>query len=302
LLIAFGVPVAIFSASFLFTLICNRLNYSPKSIRTRWSLSNLLRPSLDWEEISYIPEHIRLKLLGYQNSGGLIAYRRAICGAEYEPGTFRVSEIDEGVTFLKRALSYDAWVTSELAAELITLRNRYSNILGELCDTELTKRAKDVLDARTDMGHPLRHEIWYQEYSDVLRRILLFCAGSDPDIELELFPNLTFQRKNFVLEVIKWLETHENPSLRKWLHLSIAAGLLGVNEKSPHTATSEINALHAIPLDSRNEMRSISIQRVGQQVNKLAGLVHNSDQLTSGCLWRFRKTLVIKLKYWGVRG
>jgi SAM-dependent methyltransferase len=225
----------------------------------------------------YIAEELKFKLLGYQNSNALIAYKKSICSSGYEPGTFRLSEIGVNSTFINNSQPFEDWVKSAIEAELLTLKNNYNILIKKCSFKDLIQQSIQILESKTNGGYDLKHEIWYQEYSDVFRRIILFCSGNDPDIELELFPNLTIQREKFIFAVLNWIEINKKVNLRKWLHLSVAAGLIGINEKSPHTAASEIEKNFAIPLDSPNEDWNLSISRVGNSVYKLSNSVCRID-------------------------
>ena len=219
---------------------------------------------------NYIPEPIRLTLLGFQNGGGLIAYKRNICGPGYEPGTFRLSEISLGNRFIKNPKSFDGWLDEALEAEIYLLNSECDTINNILNQSEVKKNVRGVLESKTDLGYPLKHDIWYQEYSDVLRRIILFSIDEDPDRELEIFPNLTINRKNFIIDVVDWIERNKKPDLREWLQISIAAGLMGVNEKSIHAATSEINRIYTIHLNSNQNYNDQTIERVGKKLYDLS--------------------------------
>lgn len=297
LFVKISLPIWLILSILVFVFIFSIYFYKPKYHRPFFSKtipifsgkkksnSSLERYSAkDIATNKFIPEDIRLILLGYQNSGGLITYKKSICSAEYEPGTFRLSEIGVDTKFLTKTQSFEQWATIALEAELLTLQKHYKKLIKHYSNQELILRSIQVLEARTNIGHTLKHDIWYQEYSDVLRRIILFCSGSHPDIELELFPNLTVERGDFIFDVLTWLESNIRPDLRVWLQLSIAAGLLGVDEKSSHTAASEIDKDFAVSLDSSNEKRQFSISRVGASVHKLA----NSKSRIDASEWLFQ--------------
>jgi len=222
-------------------------------------------------KVGYISEELRLKLLGYQNGGGLLSYQKRLCSRDYEPGTFTLSEIEATSSFMENPKSFDDWLDDSLSAEIEVMKTRYGRLLRGHSSRDLKNAVSSLLEARTDTGYPLKATIWYQEYSDVLRRLILFVLGKNLDTELELFPNLTVERRDFVFNVLNWLEHNKAPSLRNWLHLSIAAGLIGVNEKSPHTAASEIDKAYAIPLNIQGEEEAASVARVGEAVFRSAG-------------------------------
>ncbi|RLB66339.1 MAG: hypothetical protein DRH04_09510 [Deltaproteobacteria bacterium] len=215
-----------------------------------------------------IPDNVRLDLLGFQNDGEIIAYKKGLCHQGYEPGTFTISEISPGAEFIKPETTFDFWVTNVLSEELELIETRFPSLLKGKATNDVKAIVKKILDLRTSVGKTLRHEIWFQEYSDIFRRIVLFVVQKNPDYELELYPNLTVKRKALTLDVLRWIDENKKPSLHDWLSVSIAAGLMGVNEKSIHAATSDIKRAYTIPLDSESDNASQAVQRIAKALWK----------------------------------
>jgi hypothetical protein len=90
----------------------------------------------------------------------------------------------------------------------------------------------------------------------------------DPDFEVAIYPNLTSERENFIFKVIEYLE-RKNLQIIDWLRLSVAAGLLGIDEKPVHAATSRIDTRSAIKLPSGDGNAS-DVKRVADSLQAAA--------------------------------
>jgi len=206
-----------------------------------------------------ISTRMRLKLLGYQQSDPSMAYKRNICIKTYEPGTFTLAEISPNAQFMKKPKMFSDWLKDVLQDEIPLLQEK----LGINNIAELKRNINTVLESKTSYGRALKQDIWYQEYSDIIRRIIFLILKSDPDYKIELYPNLTSKRKGVAFHVIESIKQYKNPTrVEEWLKLSIAAGLMGVDEKSMNLATSEINSKNSIPLDNSNESYEACIRRI----------------------------------------
>jgi 2-polyprenyl-3-methyl-5-hydroxy-6-metoxy-1,4-benzoquinol methylase len=95
--------------------------------------------------------------------------------------------------------------------------------------------------------------------------VTIFLCGN-PDFDLNTYPNLTHKRKAFMYRVLKRIEQEMTPSVKDWLHLSIAAGLLGIDEKPVHAATSAIDRSRGIAFDRPDEPEGLAVRRVAEEL------------------------------------
>jgi hypothetical protein len=213
---------------------------------------------------SEIPDSVRLNLLGYQNEVSNLPYKKGLCQNDFYPGTFTLAEISQDAPFLKEKLTFNEWLDEVLEQELSLLESIYPGLFKNKSSKNIKLGVEKILSMRTEQGKSLKDEIWFQEYSDVLRRIIFFLLGHSPDIEVELYPNLTYKRKKLAFSVMNWIEKNNKPELWDWLSVSVAAGLMGVDEKSNHAATSAIVRTHVIPLDKNDKNYDQNVVQIGE--------------------------------------
>lgn len=217
-----------------------------------------------WSTVQYF-------ILGYQHEELNRPAQLSICPRDYEPGTFTLNEITSGSGFVEPPMSYDDWITNVLDDELSLLEKKYPDtFLRNGSKEDVSRKVKTILELGPKDGLPLRNEIWYQEYPDVLRRLILTVLTGNPDFELDYYPDLAKIRKDFIFDVLDSLEAfkkpdNKKPDIKDWLHLSVAAGLLGVNEKSIHDATSILKG-KSIILNTPDEDRHHAIERVSKEL------------------------------------
>jgi len=205
-------------------------------------------------------------ILGYQNNNPEMAYDMGICNRGYRPGTFTIDLISPAAQFLESPVTFNEWVDKVLEDEIELIQKLQPNLFQRHSQRSLCTQVKTALDLCRVGGTPLKQKIWYQEYSDIIRRLILTFLVHNPDFDLETYPNLTWGRRDFMLDILQWLEKYKRPSAKDWLHLSVAAGLLGVDEKPTHAATSRIKTVRAITLDRPDEDRGMAVQRVGSEL------------------------------------
>jgi SAM-dependent methyltransferase len=211
-----------------------------------------------------------LCILGYQNQSPILAYKKGLCSSEYEPGTFTLSEICPGADFIRERVSFIEWTEKILNQEIDYLEIFFPDLFKNYSITETKDITKKILTMNGPFGRTLTQDIWIQEYSDIIRRIILIVTINNPDFELNLYPNLTTNRKKIAFEILSQLEKTKNPGLQEWLYISIASGLLGVDEKTNHAATSDIVRSHVISLqgaDKQPEILKSVIERLWQTAN-----------------------------------
>lgn len=217
---------------------------------------------------------IRNVILGYQNEMDY-ALSLGLIGSDYEAGTFTIGSVAANSPFMFPAVGFDTWVKQVLNDNIDLLCKADPNLLQIQSREHVIEKVIKALNFKAHSrlkANPsaLKHEIWYQEYSDILQRLLLTFLSGDPDRQIDLYPDLTNKRQGFMFKVIKFLEENYTPDLKTWLRLSISAGLLGVNEKPSHAATSEIIENSGIPLSLPNEPPQRSVERVAKSLMDLA--------------------------------
>lgn len=203
-----------------------------------------------------LTDEARLCILGYQNQSPILAYKKGLCCSDYEPGTFTLAEISPDAGFLREGMSFVEWADKTLNQEISYLETQYPSLFKNKSIAETKELAKKILNMNTSIGRTLHQEIWFQEYSDILRRIALMVTINNPDYEMDIYPNLTTKRKKLAFNLLKQLDETKRPNLQEWLFISIAAGLMGVDEKTNHAATSEIVRTHVISLAGADDQKA----------------------------------------------
>jgi 2-polyprenyl-3-methyl-5-hydroxy-6-metoxy-1,4-benzoquinol methylase/uncharacterized protein with ATP-grasp and redox domains len=215
-----------------------------------------------------LTDEARLCILGYQNQSPILAYKKGLCQPDYEPGTFTLAEISPDAQFLKTSMSFIEWAEKTLTQEVDYLSMREPVLFKNKSTSEAKEMVKKILNMHTSLGRTLHQEIWFQEYSDILRRIVLMVTINNPDYEIDLYPNLTYKRKKIAFDLLAQLEDKKHPNLQEWLYISIAAGLLGVDEKTNHAATSEIVRTHVISLEE--DRQDLAVKSISEKLWQIA--------------------------------
>ncbi len=243
-----------------------------------------------------LPRRVALRLMGYQNDNPLLVYQYGLCGPDYEPGTFTLEEITPGSAFLRRPESIDLWLSRVVSDELALIKPYHADLIGDRTSREITQQVRRLLVCGVGGNLPsLGHATWYQEYSDIILRLIATVLTGDPDFEFISYPNLTCESSDLIQEVIRRLAHVRQPMLEDWLHLSVAAGLVGVDEKSKHSATSEIDTQAAISISSQGSKQDELVSSIADQLWTAAKTRTRIDasmtffhQLTSSSWRRFR--------------
>jgi SAM-dependent methyltransferase len=209
---------------------------------------------------------IRRIILGYQNEHSIEEQSPRICSQDYQPGTLTLDKITPEAAFLEPRTTFEDWINNALQDQIISMEKAQLDLFLRMSKDVVAQKVKEALEFRPIGDKSLKHEIWYQEYSDILRRLIALFAIGNPDLDLNIYPNLSVDRADFIFEVLNWLEKFKQPDLRDWLHLSIAAGLLGIDEKPIHAATSIINSSKGIALNLTGKDREVEIHRVGNEL------------------------------------
>jgi 2-polyprenyl-3-methyl-5-hydroxy-6-metoxy-1,4-benzoquinol methylase/predicted phosphodiesterase len=224
-------------------------------------LNNCVKNGCCREEEGYCPWLLSKKIvLAYQNKNHKMSYESyKICKEDYSPGTFTLDVIPPTI--------FDDWLKSVVDHEVDAIGKLKPNLLKQMKLVDLYTKVRTALNSGP--GFSLKHEIWYQEYSDIIRRLIYIFLTGNPDLDLIIYPELTGKYQDLVFKLIDYLEK-ENLSLENWLHLSIAAGLLGVNKKPTHAATSTINRSRVIEILESDESDQTAIGRIAGQLLDVA--------------------------------
>lgn len=242
-----------------------RFNKDWKNIKVANILNNCLETSCGGEECINRWNTVQNVILGYQDGDSEI-YRLGICDQNYEPGTHTIGRISITTEFLKPQTTFDEWLNNVLEDEFNLIDESYPKLFKRYSRHDLSQKVKKALDFKPVGDEPLKCKIWCQEYSDVLRRLAMTFLASNPDFDLEINLNLTRYRQDFMFEVLEWLKESKEMSLKDWLHLSVAAGLLGIDEKPSHAAASNIDPIKGIMLDRPDKDRRSEVKRVGNEL------------------------------------
>jgi hypothetical protein len=224
---------------------------------------------LDINSNSLYSDIIVKNILGFQNDDLDHAIRLGLCDEKYIPGTFTLNEISINSKFLDNPVNFHDWIKIAIEDEITLIKNIYPNYYDPIKFENIIPRIINILENVSWNGLPLKNQIWFQEYPDIIRRMILSFTIGNPDQELNIYPHLTKDRLNFIIEVIEFLDD-QKLDLKDWLHLSIAAGLLGIDEKPVHAATSSIDTRMAIKLPPRNDYSLSDIERVSKDLLRAA--------------------------------
>ncbi len=213
-----------------------------------------------WDEaIKYIS--------GYQNTNNNYAIQIGICDNNYCPGTFTLDKISKKSKFLEKPIDFNEWIIGAICDEIEVIKKKYPDFYNPSIVRETIAKVIKVLEINFIDNTPLKNHIYYQEYSDIVRRFILLFLIKNPDQELDVYPHLTRERREFIFEVVEYLEK-KNLDVGDWVRISISAGLLGIDEKPVHAATSAIDTRMAIVLPSSNSYDKSDIERVARDLLK----------------------------------
>lgn len=196
-------------------------------------------------------------ILGYQNEMPQMAYEMELCDKSYKPGLFTLADIEPTNEYLKSSKYFSEWIDEVLDEELELIENTDKNLFFKNSRQHVAQKVKESLEFAPREGESLLNKIWYQEYSDIIRRLIFSICSNNPDLNLNTYPNLTVDREDFIFKVIETSEKMKKPTLEDWLQLSVAAGLLGIDEKSVHAATSEVDSSAGIKLNESDDIEEV---------------------------------------------
>ena len=254
----------IFIMSIMMFLITCVAKYNVKKISKIDVGCKKIHNTIEWYELNEIKNIYNI--LGYQQFDVSLAYKRNLCTQCYEPGTFTLAEIDCDPLFIKNGLDFHKWFNKIFFEEIELIKKQDQQLFNnKLKIEEIKKKVINILELKLVDGKNLKHHIWFQEYSDVIRRIIFSVIVSDPDYEIELYPSLTHESKKIALDSISYIDK-TRVTVSDWLKISIAAGLLGIEKKSVHSATSNINRDIGIQLNKPSEKYENSIIRISNQL------------------------------------
>lgn len=172
----------------------------------------------------------------------------ALLCADYDPGTFWISERMEQPAFLfdEPQKSFFDWFCSAISGELKQLKRvkSFRVRLEEYGEEAMTEEAWDILFFRDEYGRMFAEQIPNQEYSDTFRRVILFLLYEDPNYEINTYTEFNQLGKRLVPAVLD----RGRYTLRERLIQSVSSGLIGMDIKDELAATSPLSRSKIIPL------------------------------------------------------
>lgn len=208
-------------------------------------------------------------ILGFQNEEHDYAIKMGLCDDSYTPGTFTIGEISENSKFLECPVSFRKWMSGAISDEIELITEYYPHFYDSEVSQSIIPEIIAALEHNPGRCPPLKTRIWYQEYPDIVRRLILSRTINNPEQELDIYPHLKNQRSGLIFEVLDYLD-EQHLSLSDWLHISISAGILGVDEKTVHAATSAIDTRMAISLPPSSNYARADIERVSHELLRTA--------------------------------
>lgn len=217
-------------------------------------------------------------ILCFQNNDDGKSVREAnICDEKYCAGLFTLDQIHPGAKFLKEPCFFRDWLKKVVREDWDYIGKVKPNLLSGKDFDNIYNKVEQIMEFRALNGRDLKERVYYQEYSDIIHRIIIMMLTGNPDYEINLYPELTIDSKSLILKVIDYLDD-KGLELRQWLLLSIVAGLIGVDKKSQNAATSYIHYDHAIPLQSKKGSLKYEVERISE---KLIELIKEAPKIES---------------------
>ena len=211
---------------------------------------------------------IQDSILGYQNFNrgekAVSLYR--LVERNFSPGLFTLSEINRSARFITPQTDYDNWLRNAVDEEMRLIKTNKPDLVNDVNFREIFDEVKSIFNLKTSSGKALYELTCYQEYSDILHRIIMTLLTNNPDYEVELYSNLTIDRTSLIQNVIRLLEKDRSLGLRDWLHLSIAAGLLGIDCKTVNAATSAFDKTVGISLGHARGDQAGEVERIAREL------------------------------------
>jgi len=142
---------------------------------------------------------------------------------------------------------------------------------------EMQEKVYWTLTFKPPYLNELAEQVWNQEYSDVIRRIEMLWLYGNPDHQVDTYAHTNKFGKRLALRVIDGLEAyHRNLQPQDWYRLSVAAGLVGLQEKTSFAATSGINPSSVVAWD-RAEPDHENVERILKELLEIISRTHVID-------------------------
>jgi len=215
-------------------------------------------------------------ILGFQNAEHDYAIRIGLCDSDYTPGTFTINEISNTCRFLECPINFEEWISKAIDDEIELIKKYYPSFYDPEVVRDISPKIISILNRNSKNCTSLKNRIWYQEYPDIIRRLILYLLIDNPEQDLDIYPHLKNERSELIFDVLDLLE-ERNLELLDWLHLSIAAGLLGIDEKTVHAATSTIDTHIAICLPHSMGYTKFDVERIANDLSNAAQSKYRID-------------------------
>jgi len=213
-----------------------------QSLKASGQISSNVRSSRETEQ-----EVFRL-ILGFPEDPAMPADIVEIFGREYFPGTFAIGEIAQNSDFLcgETSIGYEPWVRREIQRDISAMKRVWPLDNDTTRDFNVEDDVLELLSHRFENGQRLCDIIALQEYTDILRRLILALLCRKTECEINIYKEVNEMGGAIALAIVAEIEKWPLPELLK---ISLAAGLIGLNFKTSASATSKIHKSGIIPFN-----------------------------------------------------
>ena len=173
-----------------------------------------------------------------------------ICGSQYKPGTFFVSERMNYQAFLfdEERQTFHQWFDRAIAGEIKRLSkdSSFSEKINKYGEGNLLNDSYEILFFSISSNTKFVDIILNQEYSDVFRRIILFLLYGDANYDIQSYTEFNALGYRLIPKVLE----RGKYTLKQRLCQSIYSGLIGMDIKDELAATSPLSREKIIPLQT----------------------------------------------------
>lgn len=215
---------------------------------------------------------IKERILGYPEIPASPEKLLQVVPKDYQPGTFLIGERSDSPLFLyeeERKLSLQEWVQESVEDDLKRIQSLLSDSECEDFDAkEISDEVYLTLQFHPTFHKPLTQLVWQQEYSDIFRRIEMLLIKGNTGFEINCYQKIFPKFKELSAQLIKRFAVSPGMGPKEWCLLSVAAGLIGLNEKSIIEGTSGYSNDQIIPFNI-NESISGESQRIFVELEQI---------------------------------
>ena len=192
-----------------------------------------------------------------------------ICGPNYSPGTFFVSDRMHENSFLfdETQQSFEQWFNNAVSGEIMQLSKNldFRSKVMQYGEENLIHDSYTLLFFHDEKGMILAELITNQEYSDFFRRIILFLIYGNANYEINAYKDFNDLGYKLIPKVLE----RGRYSLKQRLCQSIYSGLIGMDIKDELAAASPLSVENIIRLKT-NDSDEEKIDRIFECLNSVA--------------------------------